>query len=59
MVIYRGRTGLTLPASYHKQSVGLGVFLGNLKSRHRTYTIDHYFTQRSSKAITQSKINLL
>jgi hypothetical protein len=46
MVIYRGRTGLTLPASYHKQSVGLGVFLGNLKSRHRTYTIDHYFTQR-------------
>jgi hypothetical protein len=59
VVEYRGRTGLSLPASYHKQSVGLGVFQGNLKSRHRAYTIDHYFTQHSSKAITQSKINLL
>jgi hypothetical protein len=59
MVEYRGRTGLSLPASYHKRSVGLGVFQGNLKSRHHAYTINHYFTQRSSKAITQSKINLL
>jgi hypothetical protein len=47
MVEYRGRTGLSLPAGYQKQS------------RHRAYTIDHYFTQRSSKAITQSKMNLL
>jgi hypothetical protein len=56
VVEYRGQTGLSLPAGYHKQSVGLGVFQSNLKSRHRAYTIDHYFTQRSSKAITQSKI---
>jgi hypothetical protein len=56
VVEYRGRTGLSLPAGYHKQSVGLGVFQSNLKSRHRAYTINHYFTQRSSKAITQSKI---
>jgi hypothetical protein len=59
MVEYKGRTGLSLPADYNKQSVGLGVFQGNLKSRHRAYTVNHYFTQRSSKAITQSKINLL
>jgi hypothetical protein len=44
---------------YHKQSVGLCVFQGNLKSGHRAYTIDHYFTQHSSKAITLSKIKLL
>jgi hypothetical protein len=56
VVEYRGQTGLSLPAGYHKQSVGLGVFQSNLKSRHRAYTLDHYFTQRSSKAITQSKI---
>jgi hypothetical protein len=48
-----------LPAGYQKQYVGLGVFQGNLKSRHRAYTIDHYITLRSSKAITQGKINLL
>jgi hypothetical protein len=53
MVEYRGRTGFSLPAGYHKGFVGLGVFQGNLKSRHHAYTIDHYFTQRSSK------INLL
>jgi hypothetical protein len=40
VVEYRGRTGLSLPAGYHKQSVGLGVFQGDLKSRHRAYTID-------------------
>jgi hypothetical protein len=50
---------LSLSAGYRKQSVGLGVFQGNLMSRHRAYTIDYYFTQRSSKAITQSKINIL
>jgi hypothetical protein len=50
---------MSRPASYHKQSVGLGEFQGNLKSRHRAYTIYHYFTLCSSKAITQSKINLL
>jgi hypothetical protein len=59
VVEYRGRTGVSLPAGFHKESVGLGVFQGNLKSRHHAYTIDHYFTQRSSKAITQSKKNLL
>jgi hypothetical protein len=59
VVEYRGRTGLSLRTGYHKQSVGLGVFQGNLESRHRAYTIDHYFTQLSSKEITQNKINLL
>jgi hypothetical protein len=52
MVEYRGQTGLSLPAGYHKQSVGLGVFQGNLKPRHRANTINHYYTQRSRKAIT-------
>jgi hypothetical protein len=59
VVEYRGQIGLSLPASFHKQSMGLGVFQGNLKSRHHDYTNDHYFTQHSSKAITQSEINLL
>jgi hypothetical protein len=49
VVEYRGWTGLSLPASYHKRSVGLGVFQANLMSRHRAYTIDRYFTQRSTK----------
>jgi hypothetical protein len=51
MVEYRGRMGLSLPAGYHKQSVELGVFQGNLKSRHRAYTITTSLSAQAKQSL--------